>query len=626
MKNHTTYTKSEPPYFNLSEFLFFPVLPIAIVLVVSYAVLYLLGVTSLLVADVVIALIASYIYIGLKNATPNGGSGRGRSESDLLLSLLPSFLLLLCIEIFLNVGVYIVVKYQKNGVFHAGYFYAWLFVIVGLPVLYLLARQLQYLRVVRAQAIRFRPLRIKVTTDSELELYIKEIAFVNIHTKTEGTIFNQYSYAQTDRTLAERNEDLNASVFSETIYIPTDTNLLRISWYSALEDKFYKGEAEFPFSTLGYEENKYPLNESRLMRGEKAKPVTLSIREEGRIQLYNQAGDIISPLHFHGSKPTEEDVNGPEDFATYQRYVRKELSQLEVKNILQQIRRRTNILDFVCNWQITGSGLKGYTLYVTTIKEYTTIKAEEAISTRSSLPIKIAFSYERYTWATVYLDAQQLYDLIQLNNLNESELHLEAYLDIEKGSVSLSVKIDDKSTPFKGTETEIQPESQEVVKKKIQEARIQEAKNKFCTQVYELMQQQKYEEAQTLSDRALAEFPDLAFMYFYQARLLWYTQGYEASYAQENYFIEKTQQDSLALSRIYNHYGCLFDAEKRYPESLSSFEKAAETHPQETMYLANIAEIHYKMKNMKQALHYAEQCMSKDYTSDMIKEIVGAGK
>src|SRR5690606_20169937 len=85
---------------------------------------------------------------------------------------------------------------------------------------------------------------------------------------------------------------------------------------------------------------------------------------------------------------------------------------------------------------------------------------------------------------------------------------------------------------------------------------------------------------------------------------------------------EKTAHDAYALSRIYNHYGCLLDAEQRYKEALPYFEKAAQTYPEEIIYTANVAEIYYKLKEASKALQYANKCSDKGYTSDMMSEIL----
>lgn len=68
--------------------------------------------------------------------------------------------------------------------------------------------------------------------------------------------------------------------------------------------------------------------------------------------------------------------------------------------------------------------------------------------------------------------------------------------------------------------------------------------------------------------------------------------------------------------------GCLLDEEKRYGEALTYFEKASAAYPDEIMYKANIAEIYYKLNDPAQALRYADECISKGYTSDMISKIM----
>ncbi|RAW02222.1 tetratricopeptide repeat protein [Pseudochryseolinea flava] len=111
--------------------------------------------------------------------------------------------------------------------------------------------------------------------------------------------------------------------------------------------------------------------------------------------------------------------------------------------------------------------------------------------------------------------------------------------------------------------------------------------------------------------------------YFLKARLLWLQHGVEAYLKQHDTFIDKAHHDKAAVARLYNLSGCALDDQKRYNEALPYFEKAALTSPQEAMYLANIAEIHHKMGQAKEAKSYARKAKLLQYDSDMIRKILG---
>ncbi len=616
LKNYTHYRKAEEPYFNLSELLFFPVTPLAVVAVVSYILLFFLGLFPTIVVNVIAAIVANTIYLGLRNFSPNGGT---RRKTDFV-ETLPTFFIILGLEFIINVGVYIVVTYQKTGVFYGWFFYGWLFVVLGIPILYFLTRHLAYLHLLGFQNRCFKSLYLSVAYDAELQVYIEKIAFLNTKKKLagqpyiDGHVVLPYPEQLKAMSLEDRNRYLYGRIFSETIYIPIDTDRLVLSWYSLTENIYYQDEIEFPYSKLFYEENNHTPNT-------RIKPITLSIREEGRIGLYSREGTIIEPVTFKGVPADESKKRKVLGFTTYE-WLQKKSDNNHV--LLEQVKRRSRLSGFVCNWQLTGHGLERHDTEVDLVQTYEdfgrTIVPDTFV--KRPLPIQIELSYDRYSWAIFYIDPEQLYELLQATGHTGSDISIEVNLDIEQGEASLSIKSGDVLLPFTAFEKKIAPHSLEVVQGKFQKEKKEKKKHELPVRIYELLQQQAYSEAQTLCTSGLEQYPDFLLLYFYEARILWYTQGYEASYAKESYFIAKTHEDAFALGRIYNHYGCLLDEQNRYREALSYFEKAAATHPKEVIYQSNIAEMYYRMQDTKQALHYADECTRRGHTSDIISEIL----
>lgn len=111
-------------------------------------------------------------------------------------------------------------------------------------------------------------------------------------------------------------------------------------------------------------------------------------------------------------------------------------------------------------------------------------------------------------------------------------------------------------------------------------------------------------------------------VYFLKARLLWLREGIPAYLAQQETFVEKASHDAVALARLYNLTGCALDVEKRYEEALPYFKKAALTHPQEPMYVANVAEIYYKLQMPKEALKHAKAAQASGNKGGIVEEII----
>lgn len=627
-----SYTKAKAPFFNLSEFLTFPVLPLTAVAVVSYPILYFFGFVPMLVANILIAFIANGIYHGYRNATPNGAHSRPRAVPGFVavLALLPSFLIILSAELIINAGVYILVIYQKTGVFHAWLFCVWLFVVFGIPGLYFFARYQSYRRLLYFQARHFRPLSLTVISDGELGIHLEEIAFLNTERKLMGSASagERVSVARRNdmhtMSLEKRNAYLHSSAFSTTIHIPKDADRLRLSWYSATEDSWYQEEIVFPFQKLVYIQNKYPLDQPKLLRGERTHPVTLSVREGGRIHLYNRETDIIAPVVVKTVTADEEKKRALLGFSAYEWLQDHREAPEERHALLERVRLRTLLSDFICRWQVSGSGLEGHVLHVCDVRGDTDggREIDFHVFEKRFLPLKLELSYACYRWVKFHIDAEKLYRLLQTTGYADADITFDIHPDVEKGDASFCIKCNDVVQPFTAFEKEIASDSLNVIQEKIRKEKEKHTKNELLRHVYELIQQKAYDRAQDLCRTALEQYPEFELMYFYEARLLWYLQGYEASYVKEEYFVEKTKKDAYALGRIYNHYGCLLDEEKRYGEALPYFEKASAAYPDEIMYKANIAEIYYKLNDVAQALRYADECVNKGYTSDMISEIM----
>lgn len=127
--------------------------------------------------------------------------------------------------------------------------------------------------------------------------------------------------------------------------------------------------------------------------------------------------------------------------------------------------------------------------------------------------------------------------------------------------------------------------------------------------------------AEKKGDAILKIDPEFGQVYFLKARLLWLKEGIPTYLEKQEEYINKASHDAATLARLYNLTGCALDVEKRYEEALPYFKNAALTATNEPMYLANIAEIYYKLKNPKEALNYVQKAKQNGHSSEMLDEI-----
>lgn len=149
-----------------------------------------------------------------------------------------------------------------------------------------------------------------------------------------------------------------------------------------------------------------------------------------------------------------------------------------------------------------------------------------------------------------------------------------------------------------------------------------EQKRTLYKEAWDLVASRQFDLAQEKCDEIKAIDPGFGFAYFLEARLVCYNEGVEACYAKKDYFIAKTQHEPAALAHIYNNYGCLYDQELRYEESLSYFEKAILSNPKEGVYICNLAEMYCKLNNPKKVFEAAEKAKKLGNESSTLNAIL----
>lgn len=482
MKKYTSYTEIKKPFFNFSELVSFPILPVCAIALVSYGILFFLGFTVMLVANVVVSVVITYLYLGLKNATPNGSSiGNNSIFLGLfeIFSLLATFLGIVGVVFIINVGGYILVTFQQTRIFYESYFYVWLFAMFGIPVLYYLIPLLKYKFQLYYQAYHFTALWFDIIHD--YELLISDIKVTFLQTKNKhlaAVILNKSRAVQSIEKLnnisvLERNKCLYGSVLGKTIYIPKTANRLKISWYSIPDDVYYEDEIDFPFNKLEFQPSEYPLELPKFLRKKLKDNVRLSILPDGKIELITNDAVLIEPVSVKSVEVSEEKKKQLQE-SYPDRYQCENLSE-QINAIKQSktIEKRVELKDYVCHWQLAGTDLEDYTISVRDVRYHHIPSEDITFDTfkERRLPISFVIIWNSYYWLTIHIDAEKLYSLLQ--NIRDKKLAIsfDFKFDLEKGNAELIIKNNDEILPFTAWEKEIITSHWE------------KAKNKFYTPI-----------------------------------------------------------------------------------------------------------------------------------------------
>jgi Tfp pilus assembly protein PilF len=433
-----------------------------------------------------------------------------------------------------------------------------------------------------------------------------------------------------------RNYYSEKSVFSDTIHIPFSANLLFISWYSIVEDKYYDIELSFPFDKMILEREKYPTNVSGILRGKKTKRLNLHIHANGGIKLFNS--DIVLIDHLN-SIPTSITKEVRDEKIKRHRYSHEYYndpkafsSLIEKIKASSGIEERFLIQNKLVPWSICISGLEGdnyLDVFDVSFHEYESEMETLESSMLRFLPQKLEFIYRGdylYRWLILRINFQKLYQCIQklTDGNEESPLLFDLVFEnlSKKSNLKFTLTANGKSMIFTDWEIQIDKARKESMDDHLLDKSEDETKRNLLKEAWALVGNKKYALAQEKCNAILTIDPRYSYAYYLDSRLLWYQEGFEACYAKRDYFIAKTKHEPSALAHIYNNYGCILDGELRYDESKSYFEKAIQTYPKEGMYVCNLAEMYCKLKDPKKAMEFAEKAKKLGHESETLNTIL----
>ncbi|RZJ56202.1 MAG: hypothetical protein EOO44_00425 [Flavobacterium sp.] len=628
MQQYKSYKRIDPVYF--SGEIFFPIGLMFVASIISYALLYVFGIGVTVFFNVAIAWIG-YFFIYYY----------GKSRASITIEFLAGVVGIAALLLFADYGVYALVMYQKTGVFHSFYFGIWLSIIIGSPIAYYIHKfSKNYYERVRLAETYFNSF-FGVYHDRELLTYIDSIAFINAEKKriSDIELQNDVSF-YSDEELSKmepssKYRHLQQSAFSRLIHIPFGADRFQMKWYSIVEDKYFNIDVPFPFEKLTLEEEKYPWDESKALTGKKTKRMQLHLYQNGGFKLYT---DDVVLLEFYTNNATEISQKEKNDKIKKHRrsheYYNNENKFSELIDKLKNsdgIRKRFELQNKKPLWNLVFTGLeeRNYIeIHDASFQKYKIEKEAAAEPALRFLPNKLVFVYRGsslYPWMKLHIDAEKLNEVIEENKSEiEHDCILFSLVFHNEAEIELifTISLNGKKIVFNDWEIEVDERWKKEIEDDQLDRKEEVLKRKLLQEGWDFVFAKDYDSAQKKCDELIEIDPRFAYTYFMEARLVWYTKGFDATLAKKDYFISKTQHEPIALALIYNSYGCILDLELRYEESLPYFEKAVEINPKEPIYVCNLAEIFYKMHNPKKALEHIQKAKLMGYNSAIMNEII----
>jgi tetratricopeptide (TPR) repeat protein len=128
--------------------------------------------------------------------------------------------------------------------------------------------------------------------------------------------------------------------------------------------------------------------------------------------------------------------------------------------------------------------------------------------------------------------------------------------------------------------------------------------------------------ARAIAEQAVADEPTNGQVLYFDARLCWLEhETPEAGIERAKTHLEMLGHDPLGCGRLLHLIGCAFDELGQVHEALPYFERAAQAHPEEPKYLANIAECHQMLGNTDLAVLWAGRALARGAKSSRCETI-----
>lgn len=143
-------------------------------------------------------------------------------------------------------------------------------------------------------------------------------------------------------------------------------------------------------------------------------------------------------------------------------------------------------------------------------------------------------------------------------------------------------------------------------------------------QGWEYLKKKEYSKVEELLSSIFSDYERDAEALFLDARLFWLKSGSpeEGMKRAEKNLLLATKGDLAGRSRLHNLIGCALDEMGKWKEAVEPFKKAEELSPKESIYPANLAEIHWKLENKTLAVRYAKKAKNMGDKSPIVETIL----
>ncbi|VAW97579.1 hypothetical protein MNBD_GAMMA21-977 [hydrothermal vent metagenome] len=549
----------------------------------------------------------------------------------------------------ISYGEYFLVGFYQTGLLNTIAFIPWVVVFFVFPVVYFTQRGIRHNLALRNRARNYIQLHIRIGHSIHVPIIVDHLRFVNSRNGKESVIRlpayrddSSYDYdeqEQNEMDLALKIESAERVCFVEETDIPFGADIFYMSWYSLVEDTYFQDEFPFSLDDFSFRISKYDGAKqlrSKAHYRQNAGMLSLRIHPLGYVSLYEYSSMLLCYVN---AKTKNITGNAKKTllrkFRPYGRF--PGLHNAVLPTLPDEYRKKHFELRYlvqnrVFDWCLCFDGLHENTRFDIDDASYFNdrFKSEElAKIKRAPLPEKIEIMYSGngvlWPWLLIYIDVdklnQALKELFSNNEASPVEF-LVVVEDNETNDITFFINANGQSVEFNDWQSRVQQEYKEKIKKLMSVLAQEESALKVLAEAWKDVKSKDFKAAAGKCDTLLAMTPVNPQVYFLQGSILRYTEGPSAFMDKLDYLLEKADEDVFTTSRLNNYAGCMLDDQRQYSAALTYFVKASSIDPDDGMYLANIAEIYYKLKKPKKALQFVQKALAKNHQNDMINEII----
>lgn len=438
---------------------------ISVIGVLQWLVLHFMHLSLAMGLSAGIAFVFSWIYVGLKHASPNGGN----YSINPLEYLIPS-LLIFGVLILILIGVYLGETYLYTDTYNRGMIFLWIGICIGLPIMiYIGYLTYNYVCLILYYK-HYAQCQISVQHYSMLPIEIHQLKFVNsktgktvhIHPRMSKTFLEPSSYQK--KGVQQKHASWFHEIYKSELYqdIPRHTDKFYLSWFSPMEGKLYTEDYTFEYEPLK-ERIDHVFDPILLpLREWKTDSIRLLILKEGKIDLY--IGGVLSFTYKQSQTETLSQTQILDRRIAFKSLFAKQLSNekmiecMEIANSSSLVDKFLTLQKKTYHWKITLTGMEDLKHRVHIIdcaqNSYSRSIGFFGETRQYFVPRLIELYKESYL--RLHLDCEALYDTLQeLTATSEAtpidfQIHIE---DQNRKNVQIRLQNSTQTIDFKEFET-----------------------------------------------------------------------------------------------------------------------------------------------------------------------------